>query len=227
MRIYVRKSGLLLLLALVSACNDERCKYREGVDAITISANPSSISAQDGQSSVTAIGTSQDNLPMPDGTLITFVSDLGGFSDNSQAVTSGGIARITFIGGGRDGTARIYARSGKTVSQTVQITIGIPAVGTIRLTANPGSLNGEGGKVTLTATVLSKDENPLSGIPVVFSADNGTLASQGSPRRTNGNGQAVDKLTVLRNTTGDILEITITAQVGDVSGTTTVQQQKP
>ncbi len=227
MKTYMRKSGLLLLLALCSACNDERCKYREGVDAITISANPSSISAVDGQSSVTAIGNSQDNLPMPDGTVITFVSDLGSFAGNAQAVTSGGIARIVFVSGGRDGTAKIFARSGKTVSQTIQIAIGIPAVGTIRLTANPGSLNGEGGKVTLTATVLSKDENPLAGIPVIFSSDNGNLASQGSPRTTNGNGQAVDKLTVLRNTTGDVLEITITAQVGDVSGTATVQQQKP
>ncbi|MBI2838580.1 MAG: hypothetical protein HYX75_09710 [Acidobacteria bacterium] len=229
MRTYMRKTGLLLLLALCSACNDERCKYREGVDAITISANPSSISAVNGQSTITAIGTSQDNLPMPDGTVITFVTDLGAFGQGAQASTVDGIARIAFFGTGvaTGGTARIYARSGRTVSQSIPVAIGTDAVGSIRVTANPGSLPGSGGKVTVTATVYSKDKIPLPGIGVRFRADNGSLASQGNPRQSNENGLATDKLTVLRNTTGDVLEITVTAEVGDVSGTATVQQQKP
>lgn len=227
MRLIFRPTGLLLALALTTACNDEHCKYHEGVDSLTLTANPASISALNGTSLVTAIGTGQDNLPMPDGTAVTFVANIGSFSQAGQALTSGGIARITYVSPGTNGTAHIYARSGRTVSPTVDVLIGTNAVGTIRLTANPGTLPGEGGNSKLTATVFSKDGVPIAGIPVVFNSDNGTLASGSSPRTSDSNGQSTDTLKVRRNTTGDILEITLTAQVGEVSGTTTIQQLKP
>lgn len=225
MRIYVRKTGLLLLLALVSACNDERCNYREGVDAITISANPSSISAVNGRSTITAIGTSQDNLPMPDGTIITFVSDLGAFEPVPQASMVGGIARITFLstGAGTGGTAVIYARAGRTVSPSIQVVIGQAAVGSILLAANPGTVEKEGGVVSLTAKVLSKDGLPLQGITVSFTSDRGVVKNEF--RDTDDRGQASTTLTLGENATGAQLQIEITASVSSsISDNATVKQ---
>lgn len=224
-KLLARKTGLLLVVLLASSCDNERCKYREGVDTITISANPTSISAVSGASAITAICTAQDNLPMADGTIVTFVADLGGFDQGGQAATMGGIARITFLGGA-DGTAHVYARSGRTVSPTIEIAIGTKAVGLIRVTANPGSLNGSGGDVKITALVLSKDSLPLEKIPIEITADEGTFTSGGGSQDTGSDGKVRDTLRVGPNDTGDTREITITASYGTTSGTATVQQQK-
>lgn len=192
---------------------------------LTISANPSSIAKDNGVSSVTAIGTGQDNLPMPDGTVVTFVTDIGGFDQGGQGVMTGGVARILFMSDGRNGSANVYARSGKTVSPSVTILIGTKAVGSIRLTANPGTLPKEGGKSKIVATIYSKDELPLPGIAVDLTTDSGRLASNGASLTTDINGRVADTLTVGANTTGASIDITVTASAGGtVSGTTTIQQ---
>lgn len=226
MRIYVRKTGLLLLLALVSACNDERCKYREGVDAITISANPSSISAVNGRSVITAIGMGQDNLPMPDGTVTTFVTDLGAFEQGTQASMVGGIARITFLstGAGSGGTAHVYARAGRTVSPSIQVEIGNAAVGSILLVVSPRTVGQEGQPVRLTATVLSKDGLTLEGIKVYFSSDRGVLTN-GGIRYTGASGEATETLDLGPNNTGDQLQIEVKASVSSsISDSETIAQ---
>ncbi|MEW6368737.1 MAG: hypothetical protein AB1714_29255 [Acidobacteriota bacterium] len=227
MKKFLRPTLILFVIAMINACNDKECHYQEGVATLTVSANPSSISAIAGESWVTAIGTGQDYLPMPDGTVVNFVSDMGAFEQGAVATTSGGIARIRFLSDGKNGTANIYARTGTTTSPTIQVKIGIPAVASMILIANPGTVDGEGGNVHLTATVYSNDQIPLQGIPVVFSTDNGRLASNGSPRPSDFKGQSKDTLTLYRNATGDVLEITVTATVGSTSATASIQQLKP
>ncbi len=226
MKKYVKTSLALFMLALLTACGNDNCHYREGVASLAVSANPSSISAVNGQSTITAIGTAQDNLPMPDGTIVTFITDLGAFDQGAQAVTTDGLARITFRANGQDGTAKIYARTGNTVSQSITVAIGITAVGTVQVIANPGSIDSGPHLVQLVATVYTKESLPLPGVGVVFSADNGTITN-GSPQITNSNGQAKNSLKVLKNNTTSDIVITVTANVGSVSGTTQVTQSAP
>ncbi len=111
MKKYFRPTLILLALAMINACNDKDCHYQEGVATLTISSNPSAISATNGRSTITAIGTGQDNLPMSDGTVVTFVTDMGAFEQDAQAAMVGGIARIGFVSGGRAPRSRPRSRS--------------------------------------------------------------------------------------------------------------------
>ena len=71
----------------------------------------------------------------------------------------------------------------------------------------------------IVATVFDNDNNPLSGVPLVFSTNAGALASQSSILRTNELGQAADRLTLENESSA-----TVTATSGTVTGTTTVSR---
>lgn len=66
-------------------------------------------------------------------------------------------------------------------------TVGTGAATTIRITANPGTLNCNGTS-TITATVLNANGVPILGIQVIFSAAKGTLSA--TTATTNASGQA-------------------------------------
>jgi len=66
-------------------------------------------------------------------------------------------------------------------------TVGTGAATTIRIAANPGTLNC-GGTSTITATVLNANGVPILGIQVVFSAAKGSLSA--TTATTNAAGQA-------------------------------------
>ena len=110
----------------------------------------------------------------------------------------GGIARATLRSSGRAGTAEVVARSGNTLSATVQVRIGFGGEGVrIALTANPTTVTGPDFTSELVATAFDSDNNPVRDVPIVFTTDAGVLASRGSVIRTNANGQATDRLTLL------------------------------
>jgi hypothetical protein len=95
-----------------------------------------------------------------------------------------------------------------------------PVVTTIRLTANPTTINGITGQPpsTITAFVFDANNRPIPGISVVFTTDKGSV----SPfiATTNANGQATTILTIPAGTPAGVA--TVTGFVGTVSGSVDV-----
>jgi hypothetical protein len=111
-----------------------------------------------------------------------------------------GIARATLRSNGRSGTATVTALSGggvEPLTTTVEIGAGPDGDVVISVTANPTTLGPGDFTSEIVATVTDNRGNPLANVPVIFSTTAGALASGGAVLRTNANGQAVDRLTLL------------------------------
>jgi hypothetical protein len=100
------------------------------------------------------------------------------------------------VTGTLSGIAEITATSGGAkLASAVTVTVGAAAVGRVDLAASPVVLPSVGGTTVLTATVSDAGGNRLSGIPVAFSTDAGTLDQNGGS--TDGNGQVQSRLATL------------------------------
>lgn len=165
--------------------------------------------------------------PPQDGTLVTFITTLGTVQP-SEAETSGGRVRVKFIAGTTSGTATIIATSGGATpvtagtttgasttsgSDTVKIAIGTAAVGFITIAATPTTLPANGGTSTITATVADAGGSTLSGIPVSFATDAGSVSP--AAVTTDANGRAQTALTTARTA-----KVTATAGLPTGSGAT-------
>ena len=204
-----------LLAATLVVCKQVDLTAPTGAE-IHLTAQPLSINFG-ATATLTVTGTREGGAPLPDGTVIRFtVSDNLGAVTPDRVETRNGIATATFIAGQRSGTATITAFSGDIASDpTAEIVIGEARVAQLILTANPSSLPPEGGKVQLRAFVRDENGNPVSGVQVFFSTDNGTLASHGDPVVTNSQGLARDTLTTDE-------EAIVTAIAGDQEETLTI-----
>ena len=102
-----------------------------------------------------------------------------------------------------------------------------PAQSTIDLSANPSTIDlttHASGTSLITAFVLDKDGNPLTGVKVYFTTNSGTLRSGGDGVSVNGSGLARDTLTLRQ---GDD-PATVTARAtGAGSDTVTVSTNEP
>ena len=96
--------------------------------------------------------------------------------------------------------------------------LGAAAVGSMQLTAQPGSLPPTGGTATLVATVLDGVQNPLPNVRVTFAATAGSLRDR--VMSTDGAGEA-------RTTLATTTSAEVTASVGQTSGTTSVSVEPP
>ena len=150
--------------------------------------------------------------PVQNGTLISFTTTIGRI-EPSEARTHNGQVSVRFITGGASGTARITAYSGG-ASTSTDLLIGTAAAGRVIVAATPQSLGPSGGSVQVTALVTDAGGNPLSGVPVNFGTDRGSLSP--STATTDASGVATVTLTT---TTGPAV---ITATAGAQSGTATV-----
>lgn len=80
-----------------------------------------------------------------------------------------------------------------------------PTDGIINLVVSPSNLvldpdsGVDSASAQVIASVFSNDGQPLQNVAVLFSTGGGTLASSGSPVRTNANGIAIDTLTVVES----------------------------
>ena len=156
-------------------------------------------------------GTAGAGTAVQNGTLISFTTTIGSI-EPSEARTHNGQVTVKLVTGSQSGTATITAYSGG-ASKTLQIKVGTAAAGTIQVTANPQTLGPSGGTSTITATVTDEGGAPVSGVPVTFSADNGTLSPPTST--TNGSGVATttlttsQKATVTANVAGKTADVTV------------------
>lgn len=168
--------------------------------------------AVNGTAQVIATVTEQPGTPVQNGTLVTFTGSLGAF-EPLEATTVNGKATTTFRAGALSGTARLGATSGGAKAEEVEVKIGGAAAEQVALRADPASVPATGGTVQLVAVVTDISGNALYGVPVVFSTDAGTLASNSVI--TDSNGEARTTLTTSR-------PASVKASVGAKSGTVTV-----
>jgi len=151
--------------------------------------------------------------PVQNGTLVSFTTTVGRI-EPSEARTHNGQVTVKLIAGGSSGTATVTAYSGG-ASATAKLLIGTAAVKTVSLTTTPQSLGANGGSAQASAVVTDEGGNPLSGVPVSFTTDRGTISP--STATTDANGVATATLTTtatakIRATAGTVQssEITVT-----------------
>jgi Bacterial Ig-like domain (group 1)/PKD domain len=200
--------ALLSLALLAFASCDKVPLLAPTGSSVTLTINTTSLPLN-GTAEITAVVVEAAGTAPHNGTVVTFTSTLGSIEPR-EARTTNGLATATFRAGGTSGTARLGAVSGEASAEIVEIQIGGAAANAISLRAEPGPSTGT---VTIVATVVDEGGNPLRGVVVAFSADNGQV-SPGSAT-TDNNGEA--RTTV---TTGG--QTVVTARVGQTSQTITI-----
>lgn len=212
--------AMLTGLASLGGCHKSPLFAPSG-STITISSN-SLILPLNGTATITATVTQTGGGAVLNGTTVTFTTTLGSFTQ-SEVETSSGRAVVTFNAGAQSGTAVITAYSGGTSSGggggtgttgSISIVIGAAALSNILVTASPSSVSQLGNMPsTITATAVDASNNPIGGILINFSTDQGSLSSVSAT--TNAAGQATTTLTTNQTAT-------VTATAGTKSGTVKV-----
>ncbi len=138
-----------------------------GVGSIELTASPTSIPADGSSSTIKAVVLNSQNLPVPNGTAVTFTilsespSDVY-FSNGLKEITIGTATQTTeagtvitsLIAGTKSGTAKVRASSNG-VTQTVSVSIGLSSIAAINLKADPTSIPADGNSsTTITATCV-------------------------------------------------------------------------
>ena len=215
--------GLLALAAILPSCESVPLTAPDG-SSISLVANPTFVIANGGVSVVTAVVVEPAGTFAPDGTEVTFLTDLGRIDQTGKTVN--GLARVNFVADARSGTAHVTAISGQkpgSTPPTVEITVGSALPARVQVAADPSSLS-VGRTSTIRATVFDASGNPVQNVPVSLSVS-GSLArleSGGVFLYTNSNGQVSD---TLRATSSPLVatSVTVTATAANgISGTTPV-----
>ncbi len=212
MTIRLRALICLCLALLLGAC-DRLPLFAPSESAISLSA-ATRILALGGATEITAVILEKGGQPVQNGTTVRFTTSLGRV-DPIEVQTRNGLAITTFYAGDSSGTAEVRATSGSAGSGTVAqgatatnlltFTIGAAATETVSIRANPSSVPATGGTVDVIALVLAANGSPVTGVPVTFSANRGTLSAVSAT--TGANGEATVRLTTA-------VETTITASAG-------------
>jgi hypothetical protein len=145
----------------------------------------------------TSTGGSGAGTPVQNGTLISFTTTIGHI-EPTEARTHNGQVSVNLVTGGQSGTATITAYSGG-ASTSLQLRIGTAAAGRIQVSAAPQTLGSTGGTSTVSALVTDDGGAGISGIPVTFSTDQGSLNPPTSI--TDANGVATTTLTTATTAT--------------------------
>ena len=202
----------LTAILLAGACDQVNFTAPTG-STLTLTVQPPTI-AVNGFANLTVTGTRESGAPLPDGTSVSFTTDLGSIDPN-PAETKDGVATARFHAGIRSGTANISATSGAATITPVTVIIGEARAGTVQLVASPSTLPVGGGKVNLKAHVFDENGNSLGGVGVIFTTNAGVLDSLGRTVKTNDSGVAFD---ILRTTiAASITATTQNAKVGTAS----------
>lgn len=186
------------------------------ITAIAIAGGATSTSGgtTTGGTTTGASATPGQGTPVHNGTLITFTTTLGRV-EPQEARTQNGQVTVRLFANGASGVATVRAFSGGAASNELAINVGAAAAKTVIVSASPQTLNSAGGSAVISARVLNTSGSPLSGVPVTFTADNGTLST--STSITDGAGVASVTLSTSRET-----KVTATVS-GDVKADVTVK----
>jgi hypothetical protein len=150
--------------------------------------------------------------PVQNGTLVSFTTTIGRI-EPSEARTQNGQVRVKFVSNGQSGTATITAFSGGASGKIENLLVGSAAAERVLISASPQTLGPAGGVAQISARVEDTSGAGVSGVPVTFTTNAGTL-SAGSATTDEG-GTASTTLTttrestVIANVAGKTAEITI------------------
>lgn len=179
---------------------------------IIVSANPTVVPVE-GTSTITVIGRNIDGSPVSSGQEVLLTTTLGSLQPRRPTTNSSGIATSTLSAGNQPGIAKISAVLGTSDVGTVDIEI---KDATLTLTANPSSIDEEGGTIELSAVVTNFQGGPVSGKQVTFSAQRGRLNR--STDTTDANGVATATLTIEPISLNSDITFTATATTPSGSG---------
>jgi adhesin/invasin len=171
-----------------------------------------------GGTGTTTTTTAGAGTPVQNGTLVSFTTTIGRI-EPSEARTNNGQVRVKFIAGGQSGTATITAFSGGASGKLENLKVGTAAAERVLVSASPQTLGPNGGTSTITARVEDASGFGLSGVPVTFTTEAGTLSS--SSALTDGTGTATTILT-LTTTTNATRSAKVTANVAGKTADVTV-----
>lgn len=206
--------GAILVTAAIGAGCDKVPLLAPSGSTVTLSTNSSIVQAN-GAAEIRATVLESSGTPVQNGTTVTFSTNLGTMSP-AEAKTVNGVATAQFVPNGQSGTAKIVATSGgakaDTTSNPLTIAVGSAAASRVLVTAAPSRISA-GGSSTITATVTDTNGNPLSGVTVAFTTNNGSVTSVVGT--TNASGQASTTVSTPK-------DAIVTATVGGSSGTTAV-----
>jgi hypothetical protein len=160
----------------------------------------------------TTTSTTGAGTPVQNGTLISFTTTIGRI-EPSEARTTNGQVKVKFIAGGQSGNATITAYSGGASAKIENLPVGSAAVDHVILTATPQTLSASGGSTEVAARVENATGLGVSGIPVNFTTDNGTLSASSTLTDSSG---------VARVTLSTPAKAVVTATVGTKTATVTV-----
>ena len=182
-----------------------------------VTASPTTPANGNGTPGTTTPGTTSTTTagagtPVQNGTLVSFTTTIGRI-EPSEARTTNGQVRVKFIAAGQSGTATITAFSGGASGKLENLRVGAAGVERVLVTASPQTLSPSGGTATIVARVEDVSGTGLSGLPVSFTTDAGTLSN--SSVATDSSGNATTTLTTSRaskvtaNVAGKTAEVTI------------------
>ena len=193
---------------LVASC-DKMPLLAPQESTITLASNSSIVQAN-GTAEIRATVLEKGGIAVQNGTTVTFTTNLGALSPN-EARTHNGVATVQFVANGQSGTAEIGAISGGAKAENITLAVGSAAAGRVVVTASPNQIP-PGGTSVVTATVTDTNGNPLNGVQVAFSTDEGSLSN--TLIVTNFAGQALVTLTTSK-------DATVTATAGSAAGGST------
>ena len=156
--------------------------------------------------------------PVQNGTVVSFTTTIGHI-EPSEARTSNGQVRVRFFAGGQSGVATITAFSGGASGKLENLKVGAAGVERVIASASPQTVSPLGGTSTITARVEDVSGTGLSGIPVTFTTDNGSLNP--STSTTDSSGVATTILT-LNTTSSTTRAAKVTASVAGKTADVTV-----
>lgn len=143
---------------------------------LLVSVNPSNIPVSapgiSSTSTITVIARNVDNTPVAAGQTVILVSTLGTIQNTRPQTDSSGIATTRIDAGRQAGEATITAILGSSAPATATLTIRDSPTA-ISLTAQPRQIPRADGSIDLVANVINSQGQPVSGVQVVFSLDQG------------------------------------------------------
>ncbi len=200
-----------VLVAVVSAACEKVPLLAPSGSSITLTASINALPAT-GSVEIVAHVIEASGTPPHSGTRVFFTTTLGRIEPAEAETDVSGRAVARFVASGSNGTATISASSGGANTGTngaLRISVGSASVGRVIVNASPATVPATGGNTTITANVLDVNGNILSGTPVSFSANAGSLTA--AIVTTDANGVATTRLTTSQTTT-------VTASVGATGG---------
>jgi hypothetical protein len=146
----------------------------------------------------TTTTTTGAGTPVQNGTLVSFTTTIGRI-EPAEARTTNGQVRVRFIADGQSGSATITAFSGGASGKIENLLVGTAAAERVIVTASPQTLTASGGTTVVSARVENTAGLGVTGIPVNFTTDAGTLSAASA--NTDDSGVASVTLNTTRKST--------------------------